>query len=146
MAYCTTADIQEDFPSVVFNATAKVTLTSLVNHIVDADAIINSYLAGRYSVPVVGAEAVPVLKAYSRALVANKVRGILGIKQATNQGANQDIGSGLTTAQVMRALEGLRDGDSQLPGASLALVNGGIASFNVGAARERRFRTDEDQW
>jgi hypothetical protein len=146
MAYCTAADIQEDFPSVVFNAQSKVTLASLSNHITDADAIIDSYLAGRYSVPVDVAAALPVLKAYSRALVSNKVRGILAIKQSTNQGANQDVGGGMSTAQVVRALEGLRDGDSQLPGGGLAITAGGIASFNVGEARETRFNTTEDKW
>lgn len=146
MAYCTAADVQEDFPGTTFSSTSKVTLASLSNHITDADALINSYLAGRYEVPVVATAALATLKLLSRSLVADKVKGLLEIKQATNQNANQNVRSGLNTRDVMKLLEDLRDGKSQLTGAALLLAGGGISSFNVGSTRETRFKTGEDQW
>lgn len=146
MAYCLAADVQEDFPGTTFTTTSKVTLASLGNHITDADALINSYLAGRYEVPIVAVAALPVLKLISRSLVSDKVKGLLEIKQATNQGANQNVRSGLGTREVMKLLEDLRDGRSQLTDATLALAGGGISSFNVGEVRETKFKTNEDAW
>jgi len=146
MAYCVDTDIQQDFPGTTFTETSKVKLCDLSDFIVDADALINSYLAGRYVVPVVSSGALPVLKLYSRSLVSDKVKGLLEIKQQTNATANQNVRTGLGTRDIIKLLEDLRDGKSQLVGAALVVANGGISSFNVTNNRETKFKTNEDQW
>lgn len=145
MAYCTNADILVDFPGVSFTA-GRVTTANIDDFITDADALINSYLAGRYATPVAGTESLKVLKLYSRTLVSDKIKGILEVKQATNQGANQNIRSGLTTKDVLKLLEAYRDGDMQLSDAGLLLEDGGIASFNVKKAIAPEFKKSEKQW
>lgn len=145
MAYCAFADIQKDFPGVNFT-TGRVTSAEIADFITDADALINSYLSARYSVPVTGTESVKVLKYYSRTLVSDKVKAILEVKQASNAGANQNVRSGLSTKDVIKLLEELRDGTAQLSDADLLLANGGINSFNVKKSIEPEFKKSEKQW
>lgn len=150
MAYAVVTDVQEDFPSVTFtdDADSKVKLASIPNFITDADALIDSYLAVRYVVPVVGAAALPVLKFYSRSLVADKIKGLLEIKQQTNERANQNVRTGLSTKDIIKILEGFRDGTSVLPGADLSPLPVGSGSFSSGGigGRTTRFIKDEEQW
>ena len=146
MAYCTASDIQEDFAGMSFTSGSKVTAEAVGNFITDADALINSYLAGRYSVPITGTAALATVKLLSRSLVADKVKGILEIKQATNQGANQNVRSGMSTRDVLRMLEDLRDGKAQLTDATLVTAHGGISSFNVREGKTSEFQKDEQQW
>lgn len=146
MGYCALADITADFANMVFDDNSKVKDSDVTSFIVDADALIDSYLSARYSLPVTGTRSLAVLKLYSRALVADKVAGILQIKQSTNQGANQNVRSGLSTKDVLKQLGDLRDGSGQLPDADLASPGGGISSFNVKTGRVPEFRKDEKQW
>jgi len=149
MGYCAASDIQEDFPATIFDDTdtSKVKLASLTNFIADADALINSYLSGRYVVPVVDTEALKVLKFYSRSLVADKVTGILQIKQQTNSAGNQNVRTGLSTKDVIKLLQDLQSGDAQLPGdPELALEDGGLASFNSKNRIEPEFKKSERNW
>lgn len=146
MAYSTFADIEKDFPNTSFTSTTKVTDSDIDDFITDADAMIDSYLAGRYEVPVTaGASALSLLRLYSRTLVSDKVKGILEIKQASGNNT-QNVRSGLTTKDVIKQLEAIRDGAAQLPGAALALKAGGLQSFNVKEGRETRFHMDEEEW
>ena len=146
MAYCLAADIQKDFPGVVFDTTSKVKLADIPDFITDADALIDSYLSARYVVPVTGSESLAVLKFYSRTLVSDKVKGLLEIKQQTNQNANQNVRSGLTSRDILKLLADLRDGNSQLPDAVLAKSGGGINSFNVKNGVVPEFKKDTEAW
>lgn len=148
MAYCTNAEVAKDFPATNFSATgAKVSTSDIDEFIQDADALIDSYISSRYAVPVTGdTTALRTLRLFSRSLVADKVKGILEIKQPQNSGANQNVRSGLSTKDVIKLLEQIRDGQSQLTGAQLLSSGGGINSFNVREGKTARFNKDEDQW
>ena len=148
MSYCVASDIQKDFPGVTFDGTAssKVKLATLSEFITDADALINSYLSGRYSVPITGTESLKVLKLYSRTLVSDKVKGILEVKQATNAGANQNVRTGLSTKDVIKLLQDLQDGSAQLSDADLVLEYGGVSSFNVREGKTAEFKKDSENW
>jgi len=146
MAYCTASDIAKDFANMVFSASSKVTDTDLAEFITDADALIDSYLAGRYVTPITGTAALATCKLFSRTLVSDKVTGILQIKQATNSNANQNVRSGLSTKDVLGLLEDMRDGKSQLSDAVLVKAAGGINSFNVKEGIVPQFSKDTDAW
>jgi phage gp36-like protein len=146
MGYCSAADITADFANMLFDATTKVKAADIDSFIVDADALIDSYLAGRYVVPITGVEALKVVKLYSRTLVSDKVTGILQIKQQTNTPANQNVRSGLSTKDVIKMLEALKNGDSQLSDAALVKSAGGISSFNVREGRTPEFKKDVESW
>lgn len=148
MAYCTSDEVAKDFPATNFEATgAKVTTDDIDEFIQDADALIDSYISSRYVVPVTAdTTALRTLRLFSRSLVADKVKGILEIKQPINTAANQNVRSGLNTKDVLKLLEQIRDGQSQLTGATMISAGGGINSFNVREGKTARFKKDEDQW
>ncbi len=151
MAYSASADIQADFPSVTFSddAASKVKLANIPSYIADADALIDSYLATRYTVPVTGnATAVNLLRFYSRSLVSDKIKGLLEIKQATNQATNQNVRTGLSTKDIIKILEDYRDGTAVLPGAELGNPLVAAATFSSGGigSQTTRFVKDEEQW
>lgn len=147
MAYSTFADIQMDFPAVDFvTASSRLKQTQIDQFIVDADALIDTYLAARYVTPVTATISVKVLRLYSRSLVADKIKGILEIKQQTSQGANQNVRTGLSTKDVIAQLEEYRDGTAMLSDAALVLANGGLSSFNVKNAKKPEFEKDTDSW
>lgn len=146
MAYSTQEDIQQDFPALTFDETSKVKLSDIPDFIDDADAVIDSYISGRYVTPVTSVPALAVLRMYSRSMVSDKISGMLQVKQATNQAANQNVRTGLGTKDVLKLLGDLRDGLSQLSGAQLAKDAGGISSFNVKTCRKPEFRKDEKKW
>lgn len=148
MPYSTEDDILEDFPSVTFDENSKVKLASIDNFIADADSVIDSYLAARYVVPVTGTKSLAVLKFYSRSLVSDKIKGLLEIKQQTNERANQNVRTGLSTKDIIKILEGYRDGTSILSDADLAEATVGGASFASGGVggKTQRFNKDDDAW
>jgi hypothetical protein len=136
MAYSEVSDIESDFKDIEFLA-AAATPTSLVTEedvdqfITEADALINSYLSMRYETPVTGgSEALELLKLYSRSLVASRIKGIMQVKQATNTDANQNVREGLSTKDVLKLLEDLRDNKTSLTGATLLAVSGLFYSKN----------------
>jgi phage gp36-like protein len=148
MAYCVLADIVKDFPGALFDTSdnSKVKSTAITDFIVDADALIDGYVSARYVVPVTAPKSLALLKFYSRTLVSDKVKGILEVKQATNASANQNVRSGLSTKDVIKILEGIADGSTNLPDAALILDSGGINSFNVREGIEPEFKKDTPAW
>lgn len=150
MAYSEVTDIQKDFPSVIFDdvATSKVKLADIPEYIDDADALIDSYLAARYVVPVVATTALGVLRFYSRSLVSDKIKGLLEIRQQSNDRANQNVRTGLSTKDVIKILEDYKNGKSVLPGAELAFPDINSSTFAKGGTgiKTQRFYKDEEQW
>ncbi len=150
MAYSTAAEVQADFPSVTFtdDATSKVKLANIPGYIAEADALIDSYLAVRYSTPVTaGATALELLRYYSRALVADRIKGMLEIKQQTNTQANQNVRTGLSTKEIIKTLENYRDGSALLIGATELEVYGNVGSLAYGlSGRTPRFSLSNDDW
>jgi hypothetical protein len=151
MAYSTTADIQQEFPTLTFtdDDTSKVKLASIPDFIADADALIDSYLGARYVVPVDGGDAsLAVLKFYSRSLVADKIKGILEIRRETSDRAQQNPRTGLSTKDIIRILEGYRDGTSVLPDAEGVDDSFSAGAFAYGGTgiQTQRFSKDVDNW
>lgn len=148
MAYCTASDVQADFKSVVFNSTSNVTSTAVTQFIVEADALINSFVGARWTTPITAdASSLALMSLYSRTLVADRIRGILANNQKTNTDANQQVKSdGFSVKDVMLALNAIKNGDMQLSGASLLLPNAGFNSNNYNNGVQPVFNKQVRQW
>lgn len=148
MSYCAVADVQNDFKAVVFTTTSFVTIAAVTQFIVEADALINSYVAQRWVTPITAdATSLALMSLFSRTLVADRVRGILANKQQTNTDANQQVKSdGFSAKNVMDALNKIKNGEMQLTGATLALQGGGFFSNNYDQSIQPVLQKDVRQW
>lgn len=119
MAYSDVADVESEFKDLSFTTSTNVTSDDVDQFIIEADALIDSFLVKRYVTPVTsGTVSLELLKLYSRSIVADRVRGILANKQASNTSANQEVRQGLSRSAVIKELMGLRDGLTSLPDAT----------------------------
>ncbi len=147
MAYCTYTEVEADFKDTTFTTTTNVKIADVTQFIVEADALINSYVGMRYSVPVTaGADALSLLKLYSRSLVANRIRSLLEVKQEKNTDANQNVRSGLSTANVLKLLEQIKNDEIKLDGATLLSSSSGFYSYNYENDIEPDFEKDCKEW
>lgn len=152
MAYASPSEVASDFKDITFLAaaatpTSLVTSEDVTQFIVEADALINSYLGMRYETPVTAnSEALALLKLYSRSIVAERIRGILEVKQATNTQANQDVRRGLSMKDILTLLKDLKDGKTLLPGADLLTPTGPFYSKNYANNVKPVFKKSERQW
>lgn len=147
MAYSTTAEVQADFKSLVFSTTTLVTSADVAQFIIESDALINSYVGMKYLTPVeADDDALGLLKLFSRTLVADRIKKILEVKQATNTSANQDVRGAYSTRDVMKALNDIKKGDLKLSGATSLVTAGGFFSNNFVNNVQPVFKKDEKQW
>lgn len=147
MSYCAVADVQAEFKAVTFTTTSLVTSTSVTSFITEASALIDTYVGGRYVVPITGASALALMSLFARTLVADRVRGILANKQQTNTDANQQVKSdGFSTRDVMKALNDIKSGLAFLPDAILANPNASMFSNNYESGINPQFRKSTKQW
>lgn len=148
MAYCVVSDIQADFKSIVFAAGQNITDTAVTQFIVEAGALINSYVGTRFTTPVTGnADSLALMSLFCRVLVSDRIRGILANKQATNVDANANIKShGMSTSDVLKSLLAISEGRLQLAGAALLNANASMFSSNFDRNETPRFRKNQKQW
>jgi len=148
MAYASVEDVQGEFKGISFTGTSNVTEDTVTAQIDQADALINSYLGMRYSVPVTAdASTLALLKMFSSVLVAARIKGILEVKQETNKDANQNVRTGMSTKDVITQLQAIRDGQIVLSGATTLIAAGGaFYSRNQVASEEPVMRKDCKQW
>jgi len=147
MGYSTSAEIQSDFKNLTLSTTTLVTTADVEQFIVEADALIDSFIGMKYEVPVTGgASALSLLKLFSRTLVADRVKKIMEVKQAQNTSANQDTRGAYSTKDVMAALKQIQNGDLKLSGATGLVSNGGFYSHNNANSIEPTFKKGCKQW
>lgn len=147
MAYTTSTEVQADFKNVTFSTTTLVTTADVVQFITEADALINSYVGMKYQVPVTAdSDALALLKLFSRTLVADRIKKVLEVKQASSTSANQDARGAYSTRDVMKALEDIKKGNLTLSGATSLISGGGFYSSNAANDRQRTFKKDDKQW
>lgn len=126
MSYTTPLEIQSDFKNLVLGADKNVTEDDVFQFIKEADALINAYIAARYTVPISPGvdplnlpDSFQLMKTLSRAIVAERIRGILEVKNAGDRGANQNVRSGMSLADALKILKDLKSGDLDLVGLDL---------------------------
>lgn len=148
MSYCAVADVQAEFKAVLFTTTSFVTSASVAQFIVEADALINSYVGARWVTPITSdAGSVALMSLFSRTLAADRIRGILANKQQTNTDVNQQVKSdGFSVKDVLSALTDIKAGNLQLSGATLLLADGAFFSNNQSRNEQPTFRKHVKQW
>lgn len=148
MSYCSVSDVQSDFKSIVFASGQLITDTAVTQFIVEAGALIDSYVGARYVTPITAnASSVALMSLYCRTLVAARIRGILENKQATNIDANQNVkADGFGVNDVMRSLREIKNNESVLSGASLILTSAGFYSNNDATGVTPKFHKNRKQW
>lgn len=147
MGYTALEDIQAEFKNITFSSTTNVKDSDIDVYIVQADALINSYVGKRYTLPVsTSAEGYQLLKMISTALVADRVRARLEVKQSTNATANQQPRRLMDVSTVMQILKDIASGAVPLVGIDVASNGSGIYSENNYEMREPEFKKDESQW
>lgn len=147
MGYSTSAEIQSDFKNLPLSTTTLVTTADVDQFIVEADALIDSFIGMKYEVPVTGgASALSLLKLFSRTLVADRIKKIMEVKQTQNTSANQDVRGAYSTKDVMAALKQIQTGDLKLSGATSLVSGGGFYSKNNASNVEPTFKKGCKQW
>lgn len=148
MAYTTTAEIEADFKDLTFSTTSNVKTADVTQFIVEADALINSYVGARYIVPVTtSGEGLSLLKFLSRSLVSGRIKKIMEVKQEKSADANQNVvGVYLSATQVMKILSDIKDDVLSLAGAALLVSNQGFNSYNVTNDIAPVIEKDLKQW
>lgn len=147
MGYCSNADVGAEFKKIDITASTLVTTDDISAFIVEADQIINSYVRQRYTLPIVDADGLVLLKFICRTLVAERVKGILRSKQAQNTTANQDTrDSSFSKTDLLKMLTQIAKGEIALGNAASAVSGGPFKSYNVANSVEPVFEKDTRQW
>ena len=144
MPYCTNADVSSEFKNIEFDANSAVTDAELTEIIKEESAVIDSYVGMRYVVPVTNTTALLVLKKLCKLMSADRVRGILGVKNPS-----QEYDSEEKRAYIRGAIDDLKDiaaGKVNLPGATPLSSDGGVSSFNVDTCYKNKFDVGKQQW
>lgn len=147
MSYCAYTDVQSDFKNIQFTDTSLVTSSAVTQFIVEASALIDSYVGSRYVTPITGAMSLSLMSLFCRTLVSDRVRGIMANKQQVATDANQQVKSdGFATKDVMKALNDLKDGVSTLSDGVLLNQNASFYSNNNQNGVNARFNKNRKQW
>jgi hypothetical protein len=147
MAYATASTVQAEFADIAFSTTSKVTTADVTLFLAQADALIDSYVGARYTTPVTAdASALALLQLFASTIVADKIKGILKVKNVQNPNPNIEVRNGMTTAQVLKQLEAIRDGVTNLSGANELAAGNGFYSSQAAAGLTTRFKKDEVAW
>jgi phage gp36-like protein len=149
MSYSAVSDIIQDFKAMAIDSDTAVTDAAVTQFIVEADALINSYVGQKYQVPVTGGgDGLNLLKLCSRSLVSNRVRAIMQVKQPVNTDPAQNVSNPtLSKTDVMQILKDIREGNLNLDGATLlGSTSGGFTSQNVNNMVCPTIRKDSIQW
>lgn len=147
MAYCSTTEVTADFKDIAFTTTSNIKSADVDQFIVEADALINSFIGSRYVVPVVSGAGLNLLKLYSRSLVTARIKKIMEVKQAKSDDANQNVvGVFLSPKDVMQMLKDIRESKINLDGCPLLNSNSGFYSNNVSNKVCSVMKKDLKQW
>lgn len=142
MAYATYTDIQSEFRSVTFASGTAVTDTEVTAFIVQTDALINTYLSGRYVVPITGTAALALIKWIAIQITRERIIKIL----ATKTGVMDPDQLEAEKPMWQELLEKLQAGSLNLSDASPLSSGGGIRSGNVENDIEQTFDVTAQQW
>lgn len=148
MAYCTVAQVESEFKSIDFSATDSLMPEATVTQfIVEADALINSFVGQRYQVPVTSGDGLELLKLYSRTLVAERIKGIWETKNAVNSRADQNTRSStLSKTDILNLLKSIAKGELALDGATKNVSGGVFSSYTYDNGISPVFKKEEKQW
>lgn len=149
MTYALQSHVVGEIKGVNINSSSLVTDTKLGQMLEEADAEINSYINGRYVLPIADANALVFLRKLEIDIVVYRVTKILSIKNSQPIADNriiQDVSHSSVFRQAMNTLKDLRDGKMQLHDAELKTATAKVKSYNNSNDVEPVFKMDEQQW
>ena len=139
--------MQADFKSIAFDRTTLVSIDDVSQFIVEADALINSYVGKKYQTPITAdPSSVTLMKLFSRTIVRDRIKSILEVKQTSSTGANQDTRGAYSTRDVMAQLRLIQTSQLSLSGAALRVTQGAFSSYNAEHGISPQFRKGVRQW
>jgi hypothetical protein len=144
VGYCSEAQVQAEFKQLDISTTTAIKTGQIAEFIAESDAEIDAIIGTRYVVPVDDGNALLLCRMMSRALVANRVAGILAIKSG-NQKTDQDAGR-MSREDVLKLARQIADGKVAFDGATLIAGDGGVKSYVSGTDVERVFKRGDKQW
>lgn len=151
MTYCDVDDIKNEFKDIDFESeSSQVTTAKVENFLLQSAGKINSYISNQYKVPVSStdktvADAFNMLKAIQIAMVADRIKVILEVKDVKDE-VNQGVRTNKGTPLWQKELEDIRDGKILLLNVPGASEDGGVASFVRDSSFERTFKRGQNQW
>lgn len=146
--YTTVEEVQADFKSITFDKTTLVSIDDVEQFIVEADALINSFVGKKYQTPVTAdSSSTTLLKLFSRTIVRDRIKELLQVKQTGgNTSANQDVRGAYGTRDVMAQLRAIQKSELELSGATPLVTHGAFSSFNVAHGVKPIFKKNQRQW
>lgn len=144
MAYCTEAQVQAEFKQLDITSTTAIKTAQIAEFIAEADAEIDAIIGTRYTVPVASGNALLLCRMMSRALVRERVAGVLAIKSG-NDKTKQDA-SLMKREDVIKLATKISKGEIAFEGADLINSDGGVKSYVSSNTVERTFKRGDKQW
>jgi phage gp36-like protein len=144
MAYCTVDNVKKEFKQLDITSTTALKTASIEEFIEEADAEIDAIIGVRYTVPVTAGNALVLCRMMSRALVRERVAGVLAIKSG-NQKKEQDA-SQMSREDVIKLAMRIGKGEVAFVGASEIVSGSGVKSYVSSNTVERTFKRGDKQW
>lgn len=145
MAYCTSSDIASEFRDITFSSTTAVTTTDVSAFCDQASALIDSYVANKYAVPVTGTASLLLMKMIAVWLVKSRIISIISVKAPVDK-ARQDPDSQKLYDQALALLNQIKKGTLQLTDATLVSSADGLTSYLMNETIEHQFEMESDAW
>lgn len=143
MGYCTAAQVQLEFKELTFSATSAVKSAQVDEFIAEADAEIDSIIGVTYQLPIVGTQPLLLLRRISRALVADRVAGILEVR--TGDPKTSQTSSRMTREEALEIARGIAEGTILFDAVETTAAKTGVV-YSEENASGRVFKKDEKQW
>ena len=149
MTYALQEHVEGELKNVEFSSDSLVSETKLAQILEESDAEIDSYINGRYNLPIVDTKALVFLRKLSIDIVVYRITKILEIKDVrpiSDGRITQDISHGSVYRQAINTLKDIRDGEMPLYEAELKTSTAKVKSYNDTNNVEATFKIDEQQW
>lgn len=148
MAYTTYTEVQGDFKNMTFNAsTGNVIQSEVTQFIVEADALINSYVSAKYPTPVTEAgDGLNLLKMLSRTIVTLRIKAVLEVKSANAAIGQNAVSTLMSMPQITKMLESIKAGQLKLIGVTTTVSGGGFYSSNYADSIEPVIKKNDRIW
>lgn len=148
MAYAVVADVASEFKDIEFASGTTVTDTEVTEFITQAEALINSFVAKRYQLPITlvdNPDSFSILKWCSVTLVAERVRAIMEVKETAEE-VTQGGRRKTPADKVKDKLKAISVGDIELHDADKISSGSGVGSFSAACDDPFTFERGKDQW
>lgn len=151
MAYCTTAEVQAEFPALTLatDTTTGITAAEISTWIEEISAYMDSQIQNRYVTPVTApASALMVLKMICKDFVCGKLKGKLFILSGGKSESQREQSEALTK-QAEARLKMIRTGESVLGNADSSASTQGVPTMDSYGRKngvEPAFDIEKQQW